>query len=234
MIEELLLRFSRENFGDAKYVPLLHGHSETAKPLSLIIKQKRSIWKRPFAKNEIIILDGLENFVSSDCEIEYLEAVKLNVIEQVLEKGKNAPVNSHMEIDLVIADFGEIKVTADDNLGDLQLGRVRQEYILDPDLRGILSWAVLDADKMIVYKDRELFLMTSVIYSEKFEVVGKRMQEVCTLSFSIFASSDSFQLKWLSTSRVSGELAFSDFSFSLVFSGKQKPVSNPHRSSQRF
>ena len=139
-----------------------------------------------------------------------------------------------MEIDLVIADFGEIKVTADDNLGDLQLGRVRQEYILDPDLRGILSWAVLDADKMIVYKDRELFLMTSVIYSEKFEVVGKRMQEVCTLSFSIFASSDSFQLKWLSTSRVSGELAFSDFSFSLVFSGKQKPVSNPHRSSQRF
>ena len=142
--------------------------------------------------------------------------------------------NSHMEIDLVIADFGEIKLTADDNLGDLQLGRVRQEYILDPYLRGILSWAVLDADKMIFYKDRELFLMTSVIYSEKFEVVGKRMQEVCTLSFSIFASSDSFQLKWLSSSRVSGELAFSDFSFSLVFSGKQKLVSNPHRSSQRF
>ncbi|XP_067035698.1 uncharacterized protein [Acropora muricata] len=177
MIEDLLLRFSRENFDDANYVPLLHGHSETAKPLSLIIKQKRSIWKRPFAKNEIIILDGLENFVSSDCEKEYLEAVKLNVIEQVLEKGKNAPVNSHMEIDLVIADFGEIKLTTDDNLGDLQLGRVRQEYILDPDLREILSWAVLDADKMIVYKDRELFLMTSVIYSEKFEVVGKRMQE---------------------------------------------------------
>ena len=133
-----------------------------------------------------------------------------------------------------IADFGEIKLTADDNLGDLQLGRVRQEYILDPDLRGILSWAVLDADKMIVYKDRELFLMTSVIYSEKFEVVGKRMQEVCTLSFSIFASSDSFQLKWLSSSRVSGELAFSDFSFSLVFSGRQNLVSNPHRNSQRF
>ena len=142
--------------------------------------------------------------------------------------------NRHKEFSFDIARVGKIKLTADDNLGDLQLGRVRQEYILDPDLREILSWAVLDADKMIVYKDRELFIMTSVIYSEKFEVVGKRMQEVCTLSFSIFASSDSFQLKWLSSSRVSGELAFSDFSFSLVFSGKQKLVSNPHRSSQRF
>ena len=70
----------------------------------------------------------------------------------------------------------------DDSLGDLQLGRVREEYILDPDLRGIQSCVVLDADKMIVYEDRELFLMTSVVYSENFEAVGKRMQEVCTLS----------------------------------------------------
>ena len=102
MIEDLLLRFSRENFDDANYVPLLHGHSETAKPLSLIIKQKRSIWKRPFAKNEIIILDGLENFVSSDCEKEYLEAVKLNVIEQVLEKGKNAPVKRYKRMNEIL------------------------------------------------------------------------------------------------------------------------------------
>ena len=54
---------------------------------------------------------------------------------------------------------------------DLQLGRVGQKYILDPDLRGILSCAVLDADKMTPYQDQELFLITSVVYSEKFEVV---------------------------------------------------------------
>ena len=41
MIEELLCNFSRENFDDAKYLPLLHGHSETAKPLSLIIVRQR-------------------------------------------------------------------------------------------------------------------------------------------------------------------------------------------------
>ena len=96
MIEELLRKFSRETFGDPKYVPLLPGHSETSKPLSLLIKQKRSIWKRPFAKDEVVLLDGLEKFVSSDCEKEYLEAVKLKVIkEQLLEKGKNAPMDRY-------------------------------------------------------------------------------------------------------------------------------------------
>ena len=90
-------------------------------------------------------------------------------------------INSHTEFGVDIADI-EIKLTADDNLGDLQLGRVGQKYILDPDLRGILSCAVLDADKMTPYQDQELFLITSVVYSEKFEVVGKRKQEVCPFS----------------------------------------------------
>ena len=96
MIEQLLRKFSRENFDDANYVPLLHGHSETAKPLSLIIKQKRSIWKHPFAKDEIIILAGLEKYVSTDCEKEYQEAVKLNVIKgKEMKKGENPPVHRY-------------------------------------------------------------------------------------------------------------------------------------------
>lgn len=70
---------------------------------------------------------------------------------------------------------------ADDNLRSILLGRVREEYILDPDLRGILSRAVLDADKMIAYQGHELLLMTSVVYSESFEVVDERKQKVCTL-----------------------------------------------------
>ena len=62
-------------------------------------------------------------------------------------------------------------LTADGNPVELQLGRVGQEYILDSDLRGILSRVVLDANKMIPYQDQELFLITSVVYSKKFEVV---------------------------------------------------------------
>ena len=98
MIEELLRSFSSENFDDANYVPLLHGRSKTAKLLSLIIKRKRPIWKGPFAKDEIIILASLEKFVSSDCEKDYLEAVELKVVrEQVVEKGKNDPVNRYKD-----------------------------------------------------------------------------------------------------------------------------------------
>ncbi|XP_067035518.1 uncharacterized protein [Acropora muricata] len=175
MIAELLRKFSRENFGEVNYEPFLHGYSETAKPLSLIIKRKRSIWKRPFAKAEMIFLGDLEKFVSSDCKKDYTETVQSKIAsEQKIEKGKSDPVDSHMEMDLDIAEMGGIKLTEDVDLGDLQLGRVGQKYILDLDVRGILSRAVLDANKMIPYQDQELFLITSVVYSEKFEVVGQR------------------------------------------------------------
>ena len=58
-------------------------------------------------------------------------------------------------------------LTADCNPVELQLGRVGQKNILDPDLRGILSRVVLDANNMIPYQDQELFLITSVVYCEK-------------------------------------------------------------------
>ena len=90
--------------------------------------------------------------------------------------------NRKKEFGFDFGHFGGIKLIADDNLGDLLLGRVRQEYILDPDIRGILSSAVLDADKMIPYQDQDLFLITSVVYSEKFEVVDERVRKVCNLS----------------------------------------------------
>ena len=96
MIQELLRKFAKENFDDANYVPVLHGRSKTAKPLSLLIKKRRSIWKHPFAKDEIIILAGLEKYVSTDCEKEYMKAVKLKVIRQhEMEKGKNPPVDRY-------------------------------------------------------------------------------------------------------------------------------------------
>ena len=63
MIEELLRRFAQENFNN-HYVPVLPGQSTIANPLSLMIKQKRPIWKIPFAKDELTILAGLEKYVS--------------------------------------------------------------------------------------------------------------------------------------------------------------------------
>ena len=66
-----------------------------------------------------------------------------------------------------------------DDKGVLALGKLRQKYIDDPDLRGILANAELDADKMKSFAECDkLLLVTSVIYSEKFELKGERMQQV--------------------------------------------------------
>ena len=92
MIDELLRMFARENFGGDKYYPVFHGETETTKPLALIIKRSRSIWKRPFSKLEMTILAGLEKYVENHNKEAHLEDVKSKIIqEEVLEKEKNAP-----------------------------------------------------------------------------------------------------------------------------------------------
>ena len=52
------------------------------------------------AKDEIIFLGGLENFVSSDCEKEYLEAVKLKAIEE--KEMENAPVDRYKQMNEIL------------------------------------------------------------------------------------------------------------------------------------
>ena len=92
MFGELLRKFARENFGDDKYSPVLYGETKTTKPLALVSKRPRSIWKRPFSKQEIILLDGLEKYVVHENKETYLEALKSKIIqEEVFEKGPPTP-----------------------------------------------------------------------------------------------------------------------------------------------
>ena len=66
-----------------------------------------------------------------------------------------------------------------DDMGVLELGKLSQKYIDGPDLRGILENAELDADKMKSFAECDkLLLITCVIYSEQFELKGKRMHQV--------------------------------------------------------
>ena len=66
-----------------------------------------------------------------------------------------------------------------DKEGVLTLGKLSEKYIDDPDLRAILANAELDASKMEAFAESyQLHLITSVIYSEKFEMKGKRMHQV--------------------------------------------------------
>ena len=66
-----------------------------------------------------------------------------------------------------------------DKDGVLTLGKLSEKYIDDTDLRAILANAELDANKMEAFAESyQLRLITSVIYSEKFELKGKRMHQV--------------------------------------------------------
>ena len=66
-----------------------------------------------------------------------------------------------------------------DKDGVLTLGKLSEKYIDDTDLRAILANAELDANKMEAFAEsNQLYLITSVIYSEKFELKGKRMHQV--------------------------------------------------------
>ena len=72
----------------------------------------------------------------------------------------------------------KVNVKIADVLGALELGKLDQEYIKDPDLRELLDKAALDVKRMESLEDQKLRLIYSVIYSEKFVLKGKREHEV--------------------------------------------------------
>jgi len=63
MAEELLGSIARENFGRTKYIPVLHGRTESIHPTALILKQKRPWWKKPFHHSELKVLSKLEKYL---------------------------------------------------------------------------------------------------------------------------------------------------------------------------
>ena len=79
---------------------------------------------------------------------------------------------SRRERHLDVGESGKGKVVSIDDLGYLELGKVSQEYITDPDLRDILVQTALDYNKVNSFEDSKLLLITSVVYSEKLEVHG--------------------------------------------------------------
>lgn len=83
MMEDAIRRFAQENFSH-KYFPVLHGETEKVQPLALVVKQHRSIWKRPFAKMEMVILAGFERYVEKKAEEAFRESVTANMREEEL------------------------------------------------------------------------------------------------------------------------------------------------------
>ena len=84
MLEKSLLKFAEENFSD-KYCAALHGETKRINPLALVVKRSRSMFKRPFGKNELIILEGLEKYVEGEGE----EAFCMALNKMITEEGLN-------------------------------------------------------------------------------------------------------------------------------------------------
>lgn len=81
MIEESIRKFAHENFSD-KYFPVIHGETKMIHPLALIVKRHRSFWKRPFAKMEMTIIEGLEKFAKSGGEEAFLTTLNEMISEE--------------------------------------------------------------------------------------------------------------------------------------------------------
>ena len=83
MIQEVIRKFAQENFSH-KYFPVLHGETDKIQPLALVVRQHRPLWKRPFAKSEIIILAGFDRYVENGSQETVLEAITSNIRDEEL------------------------------------------------------------------------------------------------------------------------------------------------------
>jgi len=75
----------------------------------------------------------------------------------------------------------KVNVKIADVLGELELGKLDQEYFKHPDLHELLEKTALDVNRMKSLEDQKLRLIYSVIYSEKFALRGRREHKVFVL-----------------------------------------------------
>ncbi|XP_020614212.1 uncharacterized protein LOC110052423 isoform X1 [Orbicella faveolata] len=181
-IEDVLRAFAEENFYENDYHPVSHGGRTSIKPLALLVKKPRSVFKRPFAKTEFTVLALLEDYVLKDKKEEFTKAVSSAIVKEENLEIEEDDVGDDgakrfVDVSLEAGKCVNFKIKVADDLGELELGNLDQEYIKDPDLRELLDMTDLDVKKMESLEDRKLRLVFSVINSEKFVLKGKREHE---------------------------------------------------------
>lgn len=182
-IEEVLRAFADENFNRRNYYPVSHGETKSIKPLAVAVKKQRSVFKRPFAKSEFIVTAALDDYVVKDKREEFTEAVNSTLLKEdnlkiVADDADDEGAKSSVNVQLEAGKCVKVNVKISDDLGELELGKLDQEYIKDPDLRELLDMAALDVKRMESLEDQKLHLIYSVIYSEKFVLKGQRDHEL--------------------------------------------------------
>lgn len=184
MFEQLLRDFAKENFGNGKYFPVAHGKAEVIKTFGLMVKEKRSPLKRPFKPSNYLGCGGLENYLQEEKKDEFLDAVnshikkEKNKCELKADGEDDGGTVRNFEVGVEAADVVGATIKINENLGELDLGKIDEEYIMGPDMNAILAKTVLDGDQMESIRDKSLYLIHTVIYSERFELKGNRRQEI--------------------------------------------------------
>ena len=81
-IEEVLRAFAEENFDENDYHPVSHGERSSIRPLALVVKKPRPVFKRPFAKTEFTVLALLEDYVLKDKKEEFIEVMSSTIVKE--------------------------------------------------------------------------------------------------------------------------------------------------------
>ena len=114
------------------------------------------------------------------------------------------------ELDVNVRGYLQGNIKLNDDQGILELGKLSQKYIDDPDLREILANTTLDAKKMEMFEGENLLLITSVICSEKFELIEGRKHKVLVY-IAYIASLLIYSKNRVKPSRYHGELRIHSF-----------------------
>jgi len=81
-IGEVLRAFAEENFDENDYHPVSHGERTSIRPLALVVKKPRSVFKRPFARTELTVLALLEDYVLKDKKEEFTKTMSSAIVKE--------------------------------------------------------------------------------------------------------------------------------------------------------
>ncbi|XP_066027210.1 uncharacterized protein [Pocillopora verrucosa] len=180
-MEESLRKFAAENFSH-RYFPALHGEIDKVQPLTMVVQKNRPLWKRPFVKLEVIVLAELAKYVKSEEDTKvFREYAKNKIKKEMLISSPHETIamgSREQSLGVGVGGILEGNIRLSNDQGVLKLGKLSQKYIDDPDLRGLLENAELSPKLMKNFAEGDkLLLITSVVYSEKFELTGQRKEE---------------------------------------------------------
>lgn len=98
MIEEAIRKFAQENFSH-RYFPVLHGETDKIQPFAVVVKKHRSIFKKPFAKSEIVILAGFERYVEKGAQKSVCQSISSKIRDEELSEKQRIDMGSRYPLE---------------------------------------------------------------------------------------------------------------------------------------